>query len=96
MPDDASPFARIRDAMEAVTSHRPVKCPWRAYYDPIVREVIAVSWSVEGGNLGAVLGADPPAILVDAIGVYRTALESTLHDERKKRDQIREAQRRHG
>lgn len=58
-------------------------CPWRAFYDPLVKEVISVYWAKEGGNLGAVIGQDAPGILVDAIGVFVRALEMTKGEDRK-------------
>jgi hypothetical protein len=81
----------MREAIERITGHRPVSCPWRAYYDPLVREVMALSWSVESGNLGAALGDDPPAVLVDALGVYRSALAATLAEDRRLADEERRA-----
>jgi hypothetical protein len=69
--------------------HRPPTCPWRAYYDPLVREVMSLAWAIEGGNLPAVIGDDTPAILVEAIGVYRMAVMSTSAEERRLREEAR-------
>lgn len=48
-----------------------------------------VWWSAEDGNVGAVLGPDPVGVLVDALGVFKRAIEATLADDRR----IREEQR---
>jgi hypothetical protein len=81
----------MREAMERIVGHRPVSCPWRAYYDPLVREVMALSWAVEEGNLAAATGDDPPAILLDAVGMYRQALSATLAEDRRIADEERRA-----
>lgn len=81
----------MREAIERITGHRPVSCPWRAYYDPLVREVMSVSWAAEAGNLAAALGEDPPAVLVDALGVYRSALAATLAEDRRLAEEERKA-----
>lgn len=69
--------------IETVTGHQPATCPWRAFYDPIVREVIAVAWAITDGNLPAVIGTDPPYQLTQAIGVYKRALDATRADEER-------------
>jgi hypothetical protein len=79
--------------MERIVGHRPVSCPWRAYYDPLVREVMALSWAVEEGNLAAATGDDPPAILLDAVGMYRQALSATLAEDRRLAEEERKAQK---
>lgn len=60
-------------------------CPWRALYSPQVREVMNLSWSVEEGNLGAVLGQDPPGWLAEGVGVYQRALRRTRNEDEKLR-----------
>lgn len=80
--------------IERVTGHRPPTCPWRAFSLPIVREVLAVEWSSDKGNLTATIGTDGPAQLVAAIGLFERSVASTLADERKIRDIEREATRR--
>lgn len=89
--------------VDHITGHRPPTCPWRAMSEPIVREVLAVSWSVEAGNLGAVLGPDPDHRLTQAIGVYRRAVEGTRnedsrldHEERTRKSQHQAAARKAG
>ena len=48
-----------------------------------MHEVLAVQWAIPDGNLGVELGPDPPAVLVEAIGVYRMALACTQSEDRK-------------
>ena len=52
-------------------------------YDPLVREVMALLPYEESGNLVAALGADPPGILLDALGAYCNAAEATRSEDRK-------------
>lgn len=62
-------------------------------YDPLVQEVLCVWWSVEEGNLPAVVGTDPPGVLVEAIGAFGRALRATLAEDRKIREQEIEQKR---
>lgn len=95
---DGAPETGIRrhlDVIGRVTGSRPRTCPWRAYYHPLVREVMQLAWSIEKGNLAPVLGDDPPALLVDALGHYEMALQATVHEDsrlaREKAKQERES-----
>lgn len=73
--------------IERVTGHAPTTCPWRAFYDPLVREVLDISWA-DDGNLAAVIGMDPPYQLVQALGVYKRAVTMTrAEEERIQRDE---------
>lgn len=80
--------------VERVAGHRPPTCPWRAFYEPIVREVLSVSWAV-GGDLGGALGADPDAKLVEALGVYTRAKRATEADEQRIAAEKLERERKH-
>ena len=81
-------------AVERVTGLRPPTCPWRAFYEPVVREVLAVSWACgEANALGAVLGPDPDHKLTAALGVYQRAKVATTADEQRIRDEERERER---
>ncbi len=63
--------------IEEVTGRRPPTCPWRAFYDPLVRRVIDIMLlSTVGGSM-AELGDDPPAILLDALKVYVSSRQAT-------------------
>lgn len=80
--------------IEHITGHAPSTCPWRAFSDPLVREVMEHEWASEAGNLGAVLGTDPPHQLVSALGVFERALKATQADERRIKNDEAEAKRR--
>lgn len=56
--------------IEQVTGHRPPTCPWNAFNEPIVKEVLKHTWSVTDGNLTVSMGADPSNIVSEAMGVY--------------------------
>ncbi len=93
---------RHLEVIQRVTGERPPTCPWRALYDPLVSEVLqTLSWAFESGNLTAVLPPDPPAILLEALGVYRRALEATENENEKLRkkkaeDEARIRRKTHG
>jgi len=80
--------------IETVTGQAPSTCPWRAFYEPVVREVIGVAWAIEDGNLPAVIGTDPPYALTQALGVYHRALKATQADEMRLQRAEREAEHR--
>jgi len=69
--------------IERVTGHRPPTCPWRAFYHPLVREVMAGAWASERGNINAVLGDDAPWILVQAVGAWERAVSATQSEDRE-------------
>lgn len=46
---------------------------------------MSLAWAIEDGNLPAVVSDDTPAILVDALGVYRMALIATRAEEARLR-----------
>lgn len=79
--------------IQSLTGHRPPTCPWRAFYEPIVREVLDVAWAIEGGNLPAALGPDPDYIVMQGVSVYRRALLSTKADDMKLDQEERERKR---
>lgn len=65
-----------RAAIEQITGHVPTGCPWRAYDDPVVIEAMESYAWFESGQLEMAIGADPPAVLVEAIRIYHSALAS--------------------
>ena len=67
----------VLTVVEHLTHVRPTTCPWRAMSEPIVREVLEVSWACDPPNLAAVMGHDPDHKLTQAVGVYRRALRAT-------------------
>ncbi|WP_157069532.1 hypothetical protein [Sandaracinus amylolyticus] len=44
-----------------------------------------LAWAIEDGNLPALVSDDSPAVLVDALGVYRMALLATRAEEARLR-----------
>lgn len=79
--------------IERVAGHRPPTCPWRAFYDPLVQDVLAVSPHAKRGNLSAALGPDPDNLVVQGVSVYQRAVDATEADEGELRSQEREAKR---
>lgn len=84
---------RHLDVIQRVTGHDPRTCPWRAYSDPLVAEVMQYVWACDPPNLSAAIGADPPAILVDGIAHYRMALLATQGEDMKLRRERMERER---
>lgn len=69
--------------MERITGFAPPKtCPWKAFYDPLVADVLSLFWAIEDGNL-AILGSDPDAAFVTALGVLKGAFRATLNEEQR-------------
>jgi len=81
-------------AVERVTGSRPATCPWRSFYEPIVKDVLSVAWAIDPANLAVALGPDPDAKTVQAIGIYRLAKLATTRDEETLRAEEREQERR--
>jgi len=79
--------------IEKLTGYRPPTCPWRVFYDPIVKKTVDIAIAAEKGLGMAEIEADTPAIWLDAIKIYLAAKASVRnHDdevERKKREQER-------
>lgn len=72
-----------RAAVEQSCGEEPTTCPWRAYEDPMIAEVLRAYRWFESGQLGLLLGSDPPNVLVEAIGIYHGALATVrAHDTR--------------
>lgn len=46
---------------------------------------MALAWAIEEGNLPAVVSENTPAILVEALGIYRMALLATRAEEARLR-----------
>lgn len=79
--------------IQRVTGHRPDTCPWRAWYHPLVHEVMRVTAFSERGNLAAVIDDDTPQILIDAVACFEAAVAATLADDRAIERKQREAER---
>lgn len=72
----AAPAAAVRKhagTVEKVTGHRPLTCPWRAMYDPLVAHTMRLAGAAQRDYATAHLGADPPAVLLDALDVFFAA-----------------------
>ena len=67
--------------IQRITGNAPPTCPWRVMYSPLVREVLDAT--EHEANLAVAIGADPPAILIDAIGEYRRALSCVRAEDAK-------------
>ncbi len=94
---------RILDGIERLTGGRPPSCPWRAFRDPFVREVIdlyrAAGGLTEGGAVPAhVLGMDPPHAVwrgllhyVQAVALVRADRQRRDREERERQSRLRGA-----
>jgi hypothetical protein len=74
---------RHLDVIKRLTGSAPESCPWRAMYSPLVIEVIDAMEHEEHGNLATANGADPPAVLMDAIGAYKRAMSVVRMEDQK-------------
>lgn len=66
--------------IENVTGSAPPTCPWQAFRDPVVHDVLAAFGWYSNGQVTAMLGADPPAHLIDGLRVYDAAINATRAD----------------
>lgn len=79
----------FRAMIKKVTDIEPDSCPWRAFYHPLVREVMQVATLASERSI-ALLGQDPPAILVEAFEVYaRARAQTTAHFIRQRTEELR-------
>ncbi len=85
---------RMKKGIAELVGSEPPTCPWRAFYDPLVMEVIPLSSYFENGNLAVKVGKDPPAVLLEALETYSVAKDSMVAHIKIKRHQRMEAQRR--
>lgn len=76
--------------MEHVTGLRPVTCPWRVFWDPLVKEVLEIATLAEKGMGGSGLGNDPPGILLDGMHIYLRSLNATRHHDMERDRKNRE------
>lgn len=69
-----------------LTGHQPPTCPWRAFYSPLVGEVIKVAGLAAENLAPFALDLDPPAIIADGLSVYLAAKRATrAHDDEIRR-----------
>jgi len=87
------PSEQIFTSIEKATGTRGSACPWRAFRDPFVGEVLRAYRWFKAGQLAA-LWPHPPAALVRGLEVYDAALNGTqahdIREERKRRERERE------
>lgn len=62
----------VRKAVESYTGTPLYRCPWRAFYDPLVLRVMQAMPFFESGQLGFAL-PDPSHRLVQGIAFYQSA-----------------------
>ena len=67
-------------AVRSVVGVEPPTCPWRAFGDPRVREVLRCFRWYEKGQVREAWGDDPPAWLVQALDIFARALDTARAD----------------
>ena len=81
---------QVASNVEAITGQRYDGCPWRAYEDPFVGEVLRAYRHWKERSLHLVWGDDPPVALIRGLEVYDSALNSVqahdIREERKRRE----------
>lgn len=69
-------FSKDADAalssIEKVAGARPDTCPWRAYDDPVISDVLRAYKWLEAGELCMWLGEDPPNHIIEGLDHYKT------------------------
>lgn len=94
------PLRKARDQMakhiRQMTGYEPVECPWRAFFDPLVREVSEIAILASDGVGMAALGDQPPAPVVDALPVYMQAKAATRAHDIEQDNERRKAERKKG
>jgi hypothetical protein len=78
--------SNTHNAIEGMTGHRPVSCPWAALFDPFVHRVIVAHEHYENGRPSLV--TQPSHRLVEGVSLYSRTLDSIeaqqLEEARKK------------
>lgn len=89
-PDRFIESVKVR--LKTLTGYAPDTCPWTAFANPVVADIINAHRWYDTGQVNLFLGNDPPAHLVAGLELYVSALQSTRADrmdreaeERKKR-----------
>lgn len=87
---ESDPSEQIFAGVEAATGTRGSACPWRAFRDPFVAEVLRAYRHWKERQLSLVWGTAPPAALMRGLEVYAAALNGTqahdIREERKRRE----------
>ena len=82
----------VREHVKEMTGHAPVTCPWRAMYDPLVRDVMQLARAHHHDLAALKLGDDAPGIWVEGLIEFLSARESVkaqdleAENKRKKRE----------
>ncbi|MBK8173191.1 MAG: hypothetical protein IPK60_23050 [Sandaracinaceae bacterium] len=75
-----------------VTKARPQTCPWRAYEQPIVADVLSIRAKQRAKTLTA--KTDLPQRTLDAVTAFETALSACRHEIAERDRKQREAEER--
>jgi len=81
--------------VEKFSGTRAMTCPWAAFAHPVVIAVLAVDPYYETGQLAFALGNDPPAVMVEAVECYRTALARGRSVQDREKQTTRESDAQH-
>jgi hypothetical protein len=84
----------MADHIKHLTGHHPPSCPWRAFYSPLVAEVIRVAGLASNNLALLALEDDPPAIVIDGLSVYLGAKLATENHDAELREKEAERERR--
>jgi hypothetical protein len=83
----------LLDDCEAATGERPSGCPWRAFADPYVAEVLRAHRWWKSGQLATRYPTGVPAPIAWGVEVYDVALNTVqvvdMRADREKRDEAR-------
>jgi hypothetical protein len=72
-PEITEPYFK---SVENWTGDRPLSCPWRAFYDPFVKDILTLYPFYLSGQLSLVIGQDPPLYLLQGLAYYHTKIET--------------------
>lgn len=80
--------------IEKSAGARPETCPWRAFYDEDIAEILrAYSW-FESGQVALYAGDDPPSVLVEALAYFHQCLGQAKTADYQLSDEKRDAKSR--
>ena len=94
MPTRDASVDRIKDLIRRITGSEPPTCPWRAFQDPLVVDVINACRWYESGQVAVRIGAEPPYNLVEGVETFIGALELVDAEREKRRDEERKSKAR--
>ena len=83
----------IREAVRIMTGIEPVSCPWRAFSDPYVAEVLRAYRWWKAGQLESRYPGGVPAPIASGVEVYDSALNSVQVVDMRADREKREAER---